>query len=646
MHTNMATVADAHRRRKACATSSSPDPSLSVFREVHSPIQRLRRLRPAPRKSEDTDCCNYFDAPSPSPPDISLVGPLPRIDFPARKGIPGSWEYARANGFISSAIRSKKESEPGSTPCHACRERVVRREGPSHSLHISCVRALFDSRCSLVGSGVTRKRSDENRTDSDFVLARDADCTAQGSDDYGFSGDDYACDYDYVDDDEDEYEEEEESFDHATDATTTEDRPPSASLRQLTLALKGRRRIKGSVYPTGSSSQADDQSASNGDITAEQAASGMDVQGIPWDNLPFSREDYRATRMRGTLRRDGTEFAKTPRELVKEPRRGARFYSFFQNTRRVKCSIVHFQLRNLAWATSKHDVLVMYDAGIVHWDAAARRKSHVLDLSGSNSSSGGGLPMVQISTMIAKRDLVIAGGFFGEMVAKNLTSGAIVHNKRITYDDNAITNAIDIFDHQVMTSNNDCYVRCFDMSTFQRHTQFSFPTPVNHATRQPDGKMVCVVGDDQLVQVIDGDSGDRIAQLHGHEDFSFATGWHPDSRLFATGSQDKTCRVWDVRNMTQSICVLAAYTGPVRSLRFSSCGRFLAMAEPKDFVHIYDVKGGAFDTCQEIDLFGEIAGIALSPCAETLYIAVSDRAYSSLMEYERNTGKFVTEAVP
>lgn len=385
--------------------------------------------------------------------------------------------------------------------------------------------------------------------------------------------------------------------------------------------------------------------ASNGDITAEQAANGTDVQGIPWENLRFTREDYRATRMRDTSRQDSPEGKESLRDVLKEPRKGAKFYDFFKNTRRVKCSIVHFQLRNLAWATSNHDVFVMHDAAVVHWDASAKRKSQILDLSGSGTAMAGGLGMVQISTMIAMGDLVIAGGFYGEVIAKNVSSGAIIHNKRITYDENAITNAIDVFADTVMTSNNDCYVRCFDIQTFKKKASFGFPKPVNHATRQPEGKMVAVAGDDNSVQIIDGDSGERIAQLHGHEDYSFATGWHPNGCMFATGSQDKTCRVWDIRNMSKSFSVLGAHTGAVRSLRFSSCGRFLMMAEPRDFVHIFDVNRGEFDVCQEIDLFGEIAGIALTPSAESLYVAVSDRTYSSLVEYERRTNSLMPELI-
>ncbi|CAN8073196.1 unnamed protein product [Agarophyton chilense] len=157
--------------------------------------------------------------------------------------------------------------------------------------------------------------------------------------------------------------------------------------------------------------------------------------------------------------------------------------------------------------------------------------------------------------------------------------------------------------------------------------------------------MVAVAGDDKPVQVIDGDSGERITQLHGHEDFSFATAWHPSGRLLATGSQDQTCRVWDVRYMSQSLSVLGARLGAVRSLRFSSCGQFMFMAEARDYVHIFDVNRGEFDTCQEIDLFGEIAGIALTPCSEGLFIAVSDRTYSSLLEYERRNTSLVNDLV-
>ena len=40
---------------------------------------------------------------------------------------------------------------------------------------------------------------------------------------------------------------------------------------------------------------------------------------------------------------------------------------------------------------------------------------------------------------------------------------------------------------------------------------------------------------------------------------------------------------------------------------------------------------------QEIDFFGEIAGIAFSPEADSLFVGVSDLTYASMIQYERVT---------
>ena len=74
--------------------------------------------------------------------------------------------------------------------------------------------------------------------------------------------------------------------------------------------------------------------------------------------------------------------------------------------------------------------------------------------------------------------------------------------------------------------------------------------------------------------------------------------------------------------------------GAIRALRFTSDGRFLAMAEPADFVHIFDSQSG-YVQGQEIDLFGEIAGISFSPDTEALFVGIADRTYGSLLEFIR-----------
>ncbi|MBA0661078.1 hypothetical protein Goklo_012990 [Gossypium klotzschianum] len=134
--------------------------------------------------------------------------------------------------------------------------------------------------------------------------------------------------------------------------------------------------------------------------------------------------------------------------------------------------------------------------------------------------------------------------------------------------------------------------------------------------------------------LVDSDTGKTVMPLRGHLDFSFASAWHPDGVTFATGNQDKTCRIWDVRNLSKSIAVLKGNLGAIRSIRYTSDGKYMAMAEPADFVHVYDVKSG-YENEQEIDFFGEISGLSFSPDTESLFIGVWDRTYGSLLEYGR-----------
>lgn len=125
-----------------------------------------------------------------------------------------------------------------------------------------------------------------------------------------------------------------------------------------------------------------------------------------------------------------------------------------------------------------------------------------------------------------------------------------------------------------------------------------------------------------------------VTNLSGHLDYSFASAWHPDGLTFATGNQDKTCRIWDMRNLSKSVAALKGNIGAIRSIRYTSDGRFMAMAEPADFVHVFDVKSG-YEREQEIDFFGEISGMSFSPDTESLFIGVWDRTYGSLLEFGR-----------
>lgn len=383
---------------------------------------------------------------------------------------------------------------------------------------------------------------------------------------------------------------------------------------------------------------------------------GTDIQGIKWNYVTsLNRSQYRRER---TERYD--LYVKSQMSQTEEHKHDVQsvvddacFYKFRQNCRYASCSLTHFQLRHLIQATSKHDVYVMgklqVDHGqpdivddfcIYHWNALANDtegnrgiREKVIDLKSQQ---------VLISSMDAMENFVIAGGFKGELACKNVDTGEMIFNKRYTDKENSITNFIQLVrpayaknQIQALVSSNDCCVRLFNIHSDRILLECTFPysDPVNHATLSPCGKMIIIAPDANDMTILDRSTGKKIADLKGHTDYPFATAWHPTDKHVATGAQDKTCKLWDLR-MFKSFCSLGGCLGAIRCLKYTTDGSILAAGEPADYVHLYDV-GSGYKREQQLDIFGEIVGISFSPDMESFFVGIYDRTYKSLLEFSK-----------
>jgi hypothetical protein len=94
-------------------------------------------------------------------------------------------------------------------------------------------------------------------------------------------------------------------------------------------------------------------------------------QGIPWSTLGTSRAEYRKLRLEQYRNyenldeeqrsEDGRTVTSMQQEVAQHKvnyERERQYYTFESNERLVPSRIVHFQLRNLVWATTAHDVYV------------------------------------------------------------------------------------------------------------------------------------------------------------------------------------------------------------------------------------------------------------------------------------------------
>jgi len=91
--------------------------------------------------------------------------------------------------------------------------------------------------------------------------------------------------------------------------------------------------------------------------------------------------------------------------------------------------------------------------------------------------------------------------------------------------------------------------------------------------------------------------------------------------------------------LTESFLTLPGKLGPIRSVHFSPDDKYLAIAEPADYVHIYDATTGLYEEKQTIQYFGETAGVSFDPTGESLFIGNADDSVGSIYEFGRVRGK-------
>jgi serine/threonine protein kinase len=138
----------------------------------------------------------------------------------------------------------------------------------------------------------------------------------------------------------------------------------------------------------------------------------------------------------------------------------------------------------------------------------------------------------------------------------------------------------------------------------------------------PDGKTLASGSNDKTVKLWDTETLELRKTLAGHSDGVYSVAFSPDGRSLASGSNDKTVNVWNVQ--TQELRrTLLGHSGAVYSVSFSEDGKQLFSGSDDKTVKVWDPDTGELKrTLRGLD--DNVDSVATSPDGRTLASASLD----------------------
>ena len=121
-----------------------------------------------------------------------------------------------------------------------------------------------------------------------------------------------------------------------------------------------------------------------------------------------------------------------------------------------------------------------------------------------------------------------------------------------------------------------------EVATLRGHEEY-----VWSVTFSPDGKFLASGSSDKTVKVWEVGSWWEVATLRGHENWVYSVSFSPDGKFLASGSDDATVKVWEVGSWRE-VATLRGHWGSVWSVTFSPDGKFLASGSDKT-VKVWEV---------------------------------------------------------
>jgi len=207
-----------------------------------------------------------------------------------------------------------------------------------------------------------------------------------------------------------------------------------------------------------------------------------------------------------------------------------------------------------------------------------------------------------------------------------------------------------------VASGNDPIVRVWSRNVGFVRLMRGHTAAVNYVAFCPNKVNVLSTSDDMTARIWDLATQETSAILTGHTDYVKAGGVHPtNDRILATGSYDRTLRIWDTRASEESCALVLHHPDPVEALAWHPSGNFVA-AGAGDSLYVWDVVSNRVQRVTEpqspppaetSEIFGAaaVASAAASSGPRPAFTAANHQRAITTVAYDESGARLLTGAL-
>ncbi|EIW85853.1 WD40 repeat-like protein, partial [Coniophora puteana RWD-64-598 SS2] len=146
---------------------------------------------------------------------------------------------------------------------------------------------------------------------------------------------------------------------------------------------------------------------------------------------------------------------------------------------------------------------------------------------------------------------------------------------------------------------------------------------VHSVAYSPDGNWIASGSEDKTIRIWDSNTSLPVSKpLEGHNDIVSSITFAPNGRSIVSGSDDRTLLVWDALTQEVVLGPLEGHTDYVWSVKYSPDGRLIASGSEDGFVRLWNSTSG--DCIGTIQRPGKVQEVTFSPCGKHIATACRD----------------------